>query len=295
MTTNSPNIAISPQNVKNHCDLKCSYDFKYPESNSTATNNGEQISLTYENTSNPSVLYNKQKYTVTGMYICCPSIHYFNDSTQAVGEIIVNHAPVAGGNNLSVGIPFIESTEVNSATSYITEIIEKVASGAPADGDSVNLNLTDFSLQSIIPKKPFYTYTSTSDSTQWIVYGLVNAIPLSNTTLTTLGQLIKPYNQATTGGELFYNSKGPNMTGVGDGIYISCQPTGSSEDETEVTYTKNTTTYDLLDNPTVLLIIQIIIGCILFVIVFLILNYGYHFLISDNLKHLTSNLPKKPA
>jgi hypothetical protein len=293
MTTNSANVNISPQNVHGYCDLKCSYDFKYPESNSTATNYGEIISLSYENSSNPPVLYNKKKYNVDRIFICSPSMHYFNNAIQTVGEIVIEHTPLTGGNILAVGIPFIESTEINSATNFITDIIETVAASAPAQGDSVNLNITDFTLQTIVPKKPFYTYTSPTDSIDWIVYGIQNAIPLSNATLTTLSQLIKPYNAATTGGDLFYNSKGPNRIGVGDGIYISCQPTGSSEEEEPVTYTTSPTTYDLLDNPTLLLIIQIFIGCILFIIIFLTLNYCYHYLISDQLQHLTSNFSKR--
>ena len=44
MSTNSQNINISPQNVQGYCDMKCSYNFNYQESGSTATNNGVMIS-----------------------------------------------------------------------------------------------------------------------------------------------------------------------------------------------------------------------------------------------------------
>ena len=46
MSNNPPNINISVQNIQGKCDLKCSYNFKYPESNTTAKNNGVFISLT---------------------------------------------------------------------------------------------------------------------------------------------------------------------------------------------------------------------------------------------------------
>ena len=49
------NINISPENVAGKCDLKCSYAFKYSESNSTATNQGVQITITYDNSSVPPV------------------------------------------------------------------------------------------------------------------------------------------------------------------------------------------------------------------------------------------------
>jgi hypothetical protein len=55
------NINISPSNVKGRCDLKCSYSFKYSESNSTAKNNGVVIDLTYDSTSTPPVNYNNGK------------------------------------------------------------------------------------------------------------------------------------------------------------------------------------------------------------------------------------------
>jgi carbonic anhydrase len=283
MTINLQNITISPKNIKGYCDLKCAYDFNYKESNSTAKNNGELISLTYESTNETPVLFNQQKYNVTGIYICSPSIHYFNNAIQAPGEIVINHTPISGGNNLSVGIPFMQSTEINTATNTITEIIEAVASNAPSEGLSVNLNMTDFTLNNIVPKKPFFTYTSKEDSTNWIVFGSFDAIPLSSATLTKLSQLIQPYNLATTGDELFFNSKGPNNVGVGDGIYISCQPTGSSKEQTGVMYKTNTNSYDLLNNKFVLIFLQVLIGCIIFIIIFSVINYCYTFLTSDNM------------
>ena len=89
------------------------------------------------------------------------------------------------------------------------------------------------------------------------------------------------------GGELFINTTGPNSTKVGDGIYISCKPTGSSNEETAVEYSKNTPSYDfanILDNPVTKLIFQIIVGCILFIIVFIIFNYIYQFITTGETK-----------
>ena len=71
-----------------------------------------------------------------------------------------------------------------------------------------------------------------------------------------------------------------------DGIYISCQPTGSSEEETMVSYSKNPVNYNMgaiLNNPIVLLILQILVGCIVFIIVFYVLNYSYNYLIFAHL------------
>ena len=90
-----------------------------------------------------------------------------------------------------------------------------------------------------------------------------------------------------TGGELFFNTSGPNSTKVGEGIYISCKPTGSSNEETEVEYSKNTPSYDfanILDNPATKTIFQIIVGCILFILVFIIFNYIYQWITTGETK-----------
>ena len=285
------NINISRENIQGKCDLKCAYNFKYSESNSTAKNNGVYISLTYDNSSVPPVLYNNEKYNVTNILITCPSLHTFNGS-QASAEIVIEHSPVTGGGQLFVAIPFSSSSESSTASNLVTEIIQSVATNAPSQGDSTNLSLTGFTLQNVVPNKPFFSYTD-SDKNDWIVFGMLSAIPLSSNTLTTLGQIIKPFPLPMTGGKLFINTAGPNSTKVGDGIYISCKPTGSSTEETGVEYSKNTPSYDLsnmMNSPIFFLIIQIIIGCILFVIVFFMFSYIYSWITTGATK--LPSLPK---
>jgi len=284
-------LNISPKNIAGKCDLKCSYAFKYSESNSTAKNNGIMISLTYDSTSLPSVVYNDQKYNVGNIMITSPSIHIFN-GISLPGEIIITHNPVKGGNSLEVSIPFKSSSDSSSASEIITNIIKKVATNAPSKGDSTNLNMS-FNLQNIVPRKPFFSYTQgTSD---WIVFGELDAIPLSSSTINTLQQIIKPYQVNFPPADLFYNSSGP-ISGLqlGNGIYISCQPTGSSEEETAVEYEKNTssTTIDfsnILESPIFKLVIGIIIGCLLFIMIFYGISSFYTYLSSD-----TSKLPSLP-
>lgn len=286
----SPNINISIQNVVGNCDLKCSYNFKYSESNSTATNSGILISLTYDATSTPPVVYNTQQYTVGNITITSPSIHTFNNNILS-GEIIITHNPVKGGNQLDVCIPFITSTMSTSASNIITEIIQTVATNAPSSGDSTNLNISGFNLQNIIPKKPFFTYTQ--GTTDYIIFGELESIPLSSSTITTLQQIIAPYAISTPGSELFYNSKGPvSGIDIGDGLYISCQPTGSSVEETEVEYDKTPTTSvdfsNILNNPTFQTIMFILIGCIFFVAIFYGLSTFYNFISSGAVKTIAS-------
>jgi len=287
------NINISAKNIAGKCDLKCSYNFKYSESNSTAKNNGIMISLTYDSTSTPPVIYNDQKYVVKNISIVSPSSHIFND-VKMPGEILIEHNPVKGGNNLFVCIPLTSSSESSTASQLITEVIKKVATNAPSVGNSTNLNISGLNLQNIVPRKPFFAYSyQTSD---YIVFGSLDAIPLSSTTISTLQKIIKPFALPMPGGDLFYNSSGPiSGTQIGDGIYISCQPTGSSEEKIPVDYDKTPTSTvinfsNLINNPIFRLIILILIGCILFIITFYGISVFYSFLTSEGNK--LPSLPK---
>ena len=287
MNNNNTNINISQQNVSGSCNAKCSYTFKYPESNSTATNNGSFITLTYDNGSTPPVLFNSQKYNVTNITIVSPSIHLFNN-TQASGELYIEHAPVSGGQNLYVCIPLTSSTDTSSSSQLVTQIIQNIANTAPSENDTTNLNISDFSLDNIVPSKPYYNYTDPNNN-NWIVFDIMNAIPISSSTLSSLNQIISAYSLPTPGTTLYYNSSGPNSTGaaVSEGIYISCQPTGSSDSDTSVSYNKNPTTFSMaaiLNNPVLKGILEFLaVGSVCTIIYFLI-NFGYNKYINSGSK-----------
>jgi hypothetical protein len=283
MSTQS--IDISKKNISGKCDLKCAYNFQYPESNTTAKNQDVLINLTYDNSKTPPVTYNTQKYTVTGISITSPSLHLFDGATTAA-EIIIEHTPVKGGPLFKVGIPIKSSSESSDASNLLTEIIQSTATNAPSKGESTNLSISGFTLNKIVPNKPYYSYTD-KDKNDWIVFGSLEAIPLNNSTIKPLQRIIKPFPLPMTGGKLFFNASGPNSTKVGEGIYISCKPTGSSSEETEVKYSKNTPSYDIeniLDNPVTKIIFQVIVGCILFVLVLFIFNYIYKFVTTGEIK-----------
>lgn len=294
MTTKPMNI--SRENVQGKCDLKCAYNFKYSESNITAKNDNVMISLTYDKSSVPPVMYNNEKYNVSKIMIVKPSLHYFNNSAAA-GEFIIEHVPVKGGPLLSVAIPITSSSESSVASTSVTSIIQQVATNAPSSQSSTNVKIANFNLQNIVPSKPFFSYTNSNNTSggEWIVFGIVDAIPLSSAILKTLGQIIKPFPIPMSGNNLFFNSSGPNTVGgsLGDGIYISCKPTGSSEEEVPVEYAKDTPSYDLeniLENPSTRLLFQIIIGCIIFVMLFAVISYAYAFISKTGNKSTSSKL-----
>lgn len=274
-------VNISKQNIQGKCDLKCFLNFDYKNTNLIARNDKVMISLHPDNNSS-QIKYNNESYQISKIYIVSPSIHLFQDKL-ASGEIIIEHNPILGGNTLSVSIPFTASPEITNASKLITLIIEKVATNAPNKGEVVNINNSDFTLQDIVPIKPFYTYTT--NNIDWVVFDIFNAIPLSNNTLTTLNNIISPYKISTNinSDVLYYNSTGPNQTTLNkEGIYISCSPTGSSSEETEVVYNKDTTNYDLSSIfKKKSLFFQILFSLILFILFVFLLNFVYKYFISE--------------
>ena len=269
-------IDISRANIDGTCDLKCAYNFNYLPSNSYAINYGQFIYIYCDNKDTGQVSYNKEKYGVNMIQLFYPSTHLYN-GRLADGEIIIYHTPEKGGNTLLVYIPLIVSDQITSASNTIKEIINNVASTAPKQGDKVTTGLID--LQKIVPKKPFMNYTSQNDNN--IVFGLLDAIPISKTTMDKFKSVIKPSTyKAENADGLFFNSSGPNSTtDLGDGIYISCNPTGSSEETTEVTFEKPEIEpldfENIFEDPTFMAIFQIFIACLIFLIIFYIFNYGY--------------------
>jgi len=291
MSNNQTEINISKNNITNRCDLKCSYNFKYPDCNTTATNNGVYISLTYENGSTPPVMYNNAQYTVYQINMFSPSLHLFN-GVKATGELIAVHTPVLGGSELMVCIPFIQSGDTTSASDLITQVIDEVAKNAPRNGESTNLNITNFSLQHIIPKKPYVIYSGTynDNTTDFIVFPLNAPIPLTQNTLKKLSDIIIPFPLPMYGGGLYLNSKGPNSGARfrNDDIYISCKPTGSSDDEITVTNTTTTTSSSSSNsnNDAMMNFLKFLIICIIFIIFFLAVNYAF-----NTLTQLQINIP----
>jgi hypothetical protein len=143
-----------------------------------------------------------------------------------------------------------------------------------------------FNLQNIVPKKPFFSYTE--GTTDTIVFGELEAIPLSSATLSTLKKIIKPYPANIPIVDLFYNSKGPaGGLQLGDGIYISCKPTGSSKEKIPVEYDKTSSGLsisDILQSSIFELIIFVITGCIIFIIIFYVISIFFSYLSSEPIK-----------
>lgn len=287
-------INISIQNIYGKCDLKCAYNFKYQESNLTATNNGVMISLKYDKSSVPPVTYNNQNYIVSGINIVSPSLHVF-EGNKANGEILIEHTPEKGGNTLIVCIPIVQSGDATMASNLITQVINGVSSRAPRNGETTNLVIQNFNLQNIVPLKPFFNYNY--DTNDYVVFGTNYGIGLSGNTLNRLKQIIKPFALPLPGNNLFYNSKGPNTTGseVGDGIYISCQPTDVTEEKMNILVNTNTTNYDLsniIKSEGFQVALLVLVSCFIFIVVFYLINYAYTYFTNTDIKIPNIKMPE---
>jgi len=99
---------------------------------------------------------------------------------------------------------------------------------ASTTGSSTIQGIPTFSVSDILPKKPFYTYTSTDNIITSIVFDLSNSINISSDAFLIILNI--PYELSSTSqtisiSDISINSTGPIST-TSDDIYIDCQPVG---------------------------------------------------------------------
>jgi carbonic anhydrase len=272
-------IDISMSKILGNCDLKCSYSFHYSNSSCVATNRGDYISISYDKTSSPPVLYNTLGFDVKEIRLYTPSLHSYNDS-KTDGELIIVHNSNTGAKPLLVCIPIKSNNTSSISAIFFNTLIDTVASNAPSDGESTTVNIPKFNLDLLVPKKPFFSYLATepyqpcSEEVEYVVYSpLESSLDIMSDTFSKLQTIIKsnPYD-IKTGSNLFYNDKGPSNGGAGTGeIYIDCQPVGMSEDTTEIVTDigASFSFKDWLKNP----IVQLVLGSLIFIILLYIVKY----------------------
>ena len=277
---NAP-IDISQINVAGICDLKCSYNFKYPNSSCVATNKGEYISLSYDTFTSAPVQYNTVDYNVKEVRIYNPSLHTF-DGQKAVAEMIIIHISNKGTNPLLVCIPLTSSSSNTAGSTLLETIIDNTSLHAPSNSESTTITMNNYSLDTFVPKKQFFSYTASQPyqpcvgNVDIIVFGIKLAqCYISSDSLTKLESITTPNTYTTkTGPLLFLNPKGPG-SGVGDEIFIDCQPVDKSQDQITVTTSSSTSSTSLtidwnaiINNP----IFQVIMGSLIFVFIIIIFS-----------------------
>jgi hypothetical protein len=240
--TNLSEIDITESKVRGNCDLKCNYTFKYKPSSCVVSNNLVMLSIAYDKHHYPPVIYNTTSYEVSRIAIVSPSYHKY-DGKQTNAEMIIYHNPVLGGLNLNVYIPITISSNTDEASGILSKIIKDTANFASTTGKNTNVTIPNFTLNTLVPKKEFYSYTDPNSNSSCIVYSKKYSINISNSDATTLNQIIRPFKAIAYGDYLYKNTKGPNtaLDEMEDKIYIKCNPTGpGSSDEIDPLTGKST-------------------------------------------------------
>jgi hypothetical protein len=242
------------------------------------------ISITYDKSSIPPVVFNNVKYDVSSIQLYSPSVHYFNNN-KADAEIIINHTSNSSGVALGICIPIITNGVRSEGSQILIEILNAIDSKPLKFGDnSISIKSSDYNLNSIIPDKSYYFYNVASTKTDYIVYGITDAITVDSSLIDDLQKLIQPFKNTEifVGEDLFFNSNGPSAGNYNSGeIYIDCKPTGNSEETEDITYNKSTaSTNDLgeiitniIKNPYFAYAISIVVIVILLIFIRKGLNF----------------------
>lgn len=170
------------------------------------------------------------------------------------------------------------NSAVNNQMSYILNQYDSALTNTPQV-----LNIKNYTLENIIPKSPFFSYTDTNQSVNYIVYGMNDAIMVDPYYIEILQGVISPYyNNPTydTNGngnvyQVFFNQTGATnllTTNLSDEIYIDCQPTGSSTEQTNIT----TSTTNAPPKNSVMFLIYVIFFIFVLFLIYMLFSYITH-------------------
>ena len=260
--------------------MKCKYSFQYPITKLIGKNNDKYIRLTsIERQETPPVKYNNDKYDVVEVRMYQPSLHRYGGK-KVDAEIQINHANRNGTSNLMVCVPIIAGNEDTDVNKIINEMSKK----APTKGMSTEISLSTFTLNHVVPKEPFYSYSGShpdncSSKFEYIVFKKENGIQCSSVFKNLSKMITKSAHKMYTPKEgVFLNANGPSYANdLGDDIYIDCQPTGSDGEVIVKTPTPSVSwnfgniNMNFMDND----VVKIIMGIVLMLIIISIIRYGF--------------------
>ena len=287
-------IVVNKQTEK-LCKLKCSYQFTYQTTSLQIQNEGSFLVMNTDETATPPVIYNDNPYTIVACALLTPSMHTFAGK-NADAELIIMHQKVNSQKYLFVCVPIkSSSTSTDDSATYFDLIMAEVAQTAPASGQNTIFVNNTFSLKSMVPMAPYYSYTGshpffTGDicpsildnetsyepfmNMDYIVFHIDDAITMSPQALRILKQVIPtkfpfvtvPESQNPKG--LFFNPNGPVPAVKGE-IYIDCRPTGA---DGEILVTARQDSGGFLNNATLKKIwnytfMKIIIGALVMLLI----------------------------
>lgn len=128
---------------------------------------------------------------VSSVRLYKPSLNSY-DGAKADAELIITHS--GGGKNLYVCIPITSTVASGGSTDWFNQIIPF---SPPKPNGSKSINVSNFTLNDVIPKAPFIIYEGgtfewgCSKSDVMLLFNLDNAININYKNLNTLGNITK--------------------------------------------------------------------------------------------------------
>jgi hypothetical protein len=208
--------------TSNHCTQKCSFSFNYPDVSVKSIIKRESIDISMTQPNIAAVKFNGNEYNATNASISYPSSNTYN-GVKADAEITIFHRSLTNHLPLIVTIPIASAS--NTKPMIFDDIINQTAKLLPKT-DYVNLSVSKFTLEDIVPKGSFY-FTENNNSYN-IVYDLGQSLSLSSSTFETLKKIViyprKTVN-LTSNPDLFYNEEGSNVpsNGGSDFNFLQCE------------------------------------------------------------------------
>lgn len=303
------NLSMTMTNTLQRCDVTCSYHFSYGISKCLVTPNGNFLSYKYDGKS--VVTYNAtdigSKYKVQEIRIYSPPLtKYTGDAgaNDAKAELFIHHINTDTGKNLLVCVPIAVNDSASKSSDLLAQLI---TSGIDNTGGEQEINVSNFTLNALIPITEYYQYSGNLPYSQTgndvcqnttadiIIFPADGAINMKSKTLNILTSLITGIEpteftiQDPKDVSLRYNEKGTtnNFGSGGEDIYIECNPVGDDGEDIgdgkdgknllgdEKKYEKG-----YLSKKTKKKLIEFLIYTSLFIVMVVIIYFGHRFVMS---------------
>lgn len=223
----SGTMPIDVKTTSQTCSTNCNYTFDYGLSSLKVSNNGDNLSFSYDGSSD--VTYNGNKYNIEDIRLYKSSLNKYNGQ-HIDAELIIHHTN-RDGKNLLVCIPIKENDAKSNAEILFNEIIH-LSPGKDDITKTVAINLPNYTMNSFVPKSSYYVYTGASlpyypcsGVYDVLLFDIKSAINMNRNDMKTLGSLIcsqvKKSIQTVDENNYFYNETGTKDVETDD-IYISC-------------------------------------------------------------------------
>ena len=282
-------------NKLTECKYKCSYTFNYNVSNLNMINKGSYIKINYDKSTGKQVVYNNNPYSVYEVRFYVEPIIKVgskeNGNENAIknqGQLIIFHTSDTSSLNLIVVVPIRSTNYLGS--SLLNNMSNEVFKNVSNNNDSYSSRLDGFTLEKLVPKKPFMSYSASADFDKTGIYTTYNFIEFDNNKggYTTIysdflkkirSDVLKPIknniiDEKTIQGKS-YNKKGPTELSDSNEIYIDCQPVYDNTVKNESVIFKDAGEYITETNKYAKMIYNLILPVLLTCIIFIVLYKGF--------------------